>query len=221
MSIFDDLAAASRRVGRLGELPARALELYGHGLAVTERLALRALRTRMEAAAPTKQLPSASDGVAYTTTPAELMGRLLERSLTQDAAAGRNDVYVATLRKLVPDEARIVAALATGPPAPMVHVLARAGGERILENASLIGRTAAVTLPSQTPAYVTHLLALGLLETGPEDVENKPGYELLMADRDVRAALKQGELSKLPARTIKRTLVLSPRGRSLWDACEQ
>jgi hypothetical protein len=39
-----------------------------------------------------------------------------------------------------------------------------------------------------------------------------------MADRAVRAALKEGELSKLPARVLRRTLVLSDRGRALWDA---
>jgi hypothetical protein len=102
-----------------------------------------------------------------------------------------------------------------------VHVLPRAGGDRILENASLVGRTAALTLPSMTPMYVTHLRQLGLVETGPEDPGNKQGYEMLMADKDVRAALKEGELSKLPARTVRRTLVLTPRGHALWDATRQ
>jgi hypothetical protein len=219
VSIFDQLAATARRLGPLGAIPARGLELYGRGVAVTERLALGALRARMDAVAPPGQLPSASNTDALA-SPRALMAQLLERSLTEDASAGRQDSHVAVLRQLVPDEARILATLATGPPAPLVHVLARASGERILENASLIGRSAALTLPSRTPAYVTHLLALGLVETGPEDSENKQGYELLMADRAVRAALKQGELSKLPARTIKRTLMLSAQGRELWEASQ-
>lgn len=148
------------------------------------------------------------------------MADLLERSVVQNTEDGHRDVYLSILRQLVPDEARIIAALADGPPAPLIHVLPRAGGERrILENASLIGRTAALTLPSMTPTYVGNLRRLGLVETGPEDETNAAGYEMLMADRAVRAALKEGELSKLPARTVRRTLRLSDRGRALWDVC--
>jgi hypothetical protein len=207
MSIFDDAAALARKLGPLGG-----------ALKASERLALRALRARLDAVAPGS--PDTAI-VADHASPAELMAALLERSLIQDTVGGQREAHVAVLRQLVPDEARIIAALAEGPPAPLIHVLPRAGGERILENASLIGRLAALTLPSQTPAYVTHLRRLGLVETGPEDPENKQGYELLMADRAVRAALKEGELSKLPARTIRRTLVLSEQGRALWDACSR
>jgi hypothetical protein len=173
------------------------------------------LRSRLDAIAP----PPAPKALAAP-QPADLLSELLKRSLESDTVSGQRDLHVALLRQLVPDEARIIATLAEGPPAPLIHVLARAGGDRrILENASLIGRLAALTLPSMTPTYVTHLRQLGLVETGPEDTEAKEGYEMLMADREVRAALKEGELSKLPARTVRRTLRLSPRGRQLWDAC--
>ena len=206
MSVFDDAARLARGLGPVGALYARA-----------ERVTLGLLRARLDAVAPPPRAASASG--APDASPEALMAQLLERSLTQDTAAGQRDAHVTILRQLVPDEARIIAALAEGPPAPLVHVLPRAGGERILENASLIGRTAALTLPSQTPSYVTHLRRLGLVETGPEDRDNKQGYEMLMADKAVRAALKEGELSKLPAKTLKRTLVLSDQGRALWDAC--
>jgi hypothetical protein len=156
------------------------------------------------------QLPQAE-------SPAELMAALLQRSVTQDATAAKRDLAVATLNTLVPDEARIIAALAGGPPPPLLHVHPRAGGEPILENASLVGRSAALTLPSMTPSYVTHLRRLGLVEPGPEDPDGD--YEMLMADRAVRAALTQGEFAKLPARTVKQTLTLSVRGRELWELC--
>lgn len=209
-------ARLARRLGPLGAVPARAIELSAKGVQTTERLALRALRARMDAVAPPHQVrpPEA----AADASPAQLMAHLLERSLTQDTAGGKREASVAMLRQLVPDEARMIAALAQGPSAPLLHVLPRGGGERILANASLIGRTAALTLPSQTPAYVTHLRRLGLVETGPEDPGNKQGYEMLMADKAVRAALKEGELGKLPARVVKRTLVLSAQGRALWEA---
>ena len=208
MSVFDQAASLVRRIGGL----------YGRGLQASERLALQALRARMDAVAP--EMAAAEERRdAQGESPPALMAALLERSLGQDTEASRRDVHLSILRQLVPDEARILAALAEGARAPLVHVLPRAGGDRILENASLIGRTAALTLPSMTPAYVTHLRALGLVETGPEDPEDKQGYEMLMADRAVRAAMKEGELSKLPARVVRRTVVLSARGRELWEAC--
>ena len=40
------------------------------------------------------------------------------------------------------------------------------------------------------------------MDTGPEDGDNAQQYELLMADKDVRGALKEGELGKLPARVL-------------------
>jgi hypothetical protein len=218
MSIFKRAAGLARRLGPFGEVPARVIETYGQGVETTEQVVLRILRSRMDAVAPAAQPRRAS--ATNSDDPASLMSGLLERSLQQDTAGSKRDVHISILRQLVPDEARIIAALAQGESPPLIHVLPRAGGARILENASLVGRTAALTLPSNTPTYVTHLRQLGLVETGPEDESNKQGYEMLMADRDVRAALKEGELSKLPARVVRRTLVLSARGRELWEACQ-
>jgi hypothetical protein len=147
-----------------------------------------------------------------------MMSTLLARSLEQNAASSRDDYHRAVLRQLTPDEARIIAALAEGAPAPLVTVLRRGGGETVLENASLIGRTAAVTLPSMTPTYVSRLFDLGLVEAGPEDEKDPRGYELVLAEKQVRAALKEGELGKLPARVQRRTLRLSAHGRELWEA---
>jgi hypothetical protein len=220
--LIDEIAAATRRLGSLGSVPAYGVKLYARGLGAAERIALRTLRARLDAVAPVADLPRASDNGRFdSTSPAQLMADLLDRLITQDLELSTASAHVAILRQLVPDEARIIAALATGPPAPLVNVLSRTSGEPILENASLIGRMAAVTRPSQTPSYVSHLLALGLVEAGPEDRSSKEQYELLMADRDVRAALKQGELSKLPARTVRRTLVLSADGLALWEATQQ
>lgn len=147
----------------------------------------------------------------------ETMADLLERSVAQDTQGGRDDWHSWVLQQLLPDEARIVAALAEGDPVPLVHVLSRASQTRLLENASLIGRTAALTLPDMTPTYVGHLRALGIVGTGPEDQSDGPGYELLLADRAVRAALKEGTLGKLPARVVRRTLRLTDQGRALWE----
>lgn len=148
----------------------------------------------------------------------ERMGRLLGRALTSTTASAREEYFLVLLAQLVPDEARIIAALAGGEPSPLVSVFRRSNGEPVLENASLVGRTAAITLPSLTPRYLAHLLALGLVETGPEDERSKSGYELVLAEADVRVALKQGEFGKVPARVERRTVRLSRLGQELWEA---
>ncbi|HSV41278.1 MAG TPA: Abi-alpha family protein [Nocardioidaceae bacterium] len=217
MGIFDVAAGVARRLP-LGEVPARALELAGSTASRAETELFRLLRSRMEASiAPVAQSGRQLTSVA-SSTPRDLMASLLERSVLQDAAASRGDWFASVLQQLVPDEARIIAALAEGVETPpLLHVLPRSGHGRILENASLIGRTAALTLPQMTPVYVTHLRALGLVETGPEDESNPKGYELLLAEKVVRVALKEGEMGKLPARVLRRTLQLSERGRELWE----
>ncbi len=217
MGLFDSAASLVRRLPA-GELPAQAIELYGRGLAAVEGAALRLLAARLEAAAPASRQLGAAPAARSSEDPRELMSSLLSRSLQANTAGSKREYYTTVLKQLLPDEARILAALADGPPAPLVNVLKRAGGEPVLENASLIGRTAALTLPSMTTKYVTHLLELGLVDVGPEDDANGQGYELVLSERDVRAALKDGELSKLPARVQKRTLTLSAHGRDLWNA---
>ncbi|HET7734747.1 MAG TPA: Abi-alpha family protein [Nocardioidaceae bacterium] len=216
MGIFDVAAGVARRLP-LGEVPARAIELAGDAAEKAETEFFRFLRSRMEASI--QPLPKGSRQLtSSTSSPRDLMAGLLERSVVQDAAESRGDWFTTVLRQLVPDEARIIAALAEGgTPPPLLHVLPRSGHGRILENASLIGRTAALTLPHMTPVYVTHLRALGLVDTGPEDESNAKGYELLLADKGVRAALKEGEMGKLPARVLRRTLTLTERGRELWE----
>ena len=209
MGIFDTAAGVARKLGPLGVIPAKAIEIAGETLD-------RVRGAGAEVPPAARQLGSATRSVVGV-NPRELMQTLLERSVEQDTAGGRRDWYAWVLTQLVPDEARIIASLADGPAPPLLHVLPRSGRGRVLENASLIGRTAALTLPAMTPMYVTHLRQLGLVDSAHEDEKNEQGYELLLADRGVREALKEGELSKLPARVLKRTLVLTETGREFWE----
>lgn len=214
MDLFNTAADITRRIP-FGEKPAEAIELTGSLAQRIERGFFAFLRTRIDAA-PSSEHSDKHQG-PVTTAPRELMTDLLERSVRQDAATSKVDWFASVLAQLVPDEARIIAALAESKqPVPLLHVLPRSGHGRLLENASLVGRTAAVTLPQMTPYYVTHLRNLGLVDSGPEDEDNPRGYELLLADKAVRMALKDGEMGKFPARVLRRTLVLSARGHELW-----
>jgi hypothetical protein len=151
--------------------------------------------------------------------------RLLDRTLEQSGSSSRQELFHKILDQIVPDEARIIGALADGSASPLLHVYARtrAGlvGEVVLENMSLIGKTANLALPHLTPTYVSHLLSLGLLETGPEDATMKTEYEILGADTAVLRAVKKAGRGPIPARIERYTLRLSGLGIELWNAANQ
>lgn len=152
----------------------------------------------------------------------EKLDQLLSRALSQSTSSGQDELFHRILDQIVPDEARMISALSDGSSSPLVsvHALTRAGllGEALIENASLVGRTANVALPAMTPTYVGHLIALGLLEVGPEDEELKDEYQILLADTDVLKAIRSGSRGPLPARVERRTVRLSALGQSLWGA---
>jgi hypothetical protein len=180
--------------------------------------------------ADTDTVPDADDAVEQGTEPAApsreslntKMSQLLSRALDQNTSGSRAELFHHLLDQLVADEARIIGALSDGSSSPLVNVYGwsagRTQGKAVLENASLIGRTANVALPGMTPKYVTHLVTLGLVQTGPEDPGRKTDYEVLMAETMVLDAIKEGSRGPMPAKVEKRSLTLSELGRALWAA---
>lgn len=191
----------------------------------TERQVMLTLRSRLDAAAPlalSAPTRAAGDAVSAGVSVQAKMGSLLDRALAQSSTSSRQQLFDKILDQIVPDEARIIGALSDGSASPLIHVYGRtrAGlvGEVVLENAALIGKSANVSLPQLTPTYVGHLLALGLLETGPEDPALKDEYEILAADLTVLQALKKAARGPIPARVDRLTLRLSGLGLELWAA---
>jgi hypothetical protein len=204
------------------------LRLWLGQLRWTEHQVLALLKSRLDDLDRTADRERSDEGRAAAVGDdlAATMEALLRRSLAQSTAAGRYELFRTLLAQLLPDEARIMAALGDGSTSPLVHVetrsLAPGPGTPLLENASLVGRTAAVTIPQLTPTYVSHLQSLGLVESGPEDPGLAEEYEVLMAEAVVREALTRGAQNGFfPPRTVRRTLRLSPLGRQLWEACKQ
>lgn len=147
------------------------------------------------------------------------MSQLLSRALDQNTRGSQAELYHHLLDQLVADEARILGGLSDGSSSPLVNVYSwRAQGKPVLENAALIGRMANVALPKMTPKYVTHLMVLGLVQTGPEDSLLKTEYEVLMAETMVLDAIKAGSKGPLPAKVEKLSLSLSELGHALWAA---
>jgi hypothetical protein len=202
-------------------------QMSGVALWTGEQL-LRLLRSQVDALAPSQpaELPAAAPAQKQTATSLNAkMQTLLDRALDQSTRSSRTELFHHILDQLVADEARIIGALSDGSASPLVHVHAwvrpRVSGRAVLENASLIGRTANVALPNMVPMYIGHLLSLGLVEAGPEDPGMKTDYEVLMAEGIVLQAIKDGSLGPLGAKVEKYTLRLSTLGQSLWAATMQ
>ncbi len=149
------------------------------------------------------------------------MAELLMRSLEQSARRAREYLYLALLRQLVPDEARILSALADGSAYPVVHVDCRtgvSGSRRVLSNASTVGRAAGVAVPASVPRYLSRLLHLDLVELGEPDLDLTVQYDILLTDQTLREA-EEVARREGRARFVRASVRISSLGRDLWDAC--
>jgi hypothetical protein len=150
------------------------------------------------------------------------MSELLDRSAT-DRSSGREYLFGSIVSQLVPDEARIIAALATGRPFAAADLVAKAIGRStsqvVLANASTVGRAAAVVLPDNTPTYLTRLYGFGLVEYGPADDSLSADYDEIATDRVVTAARRAAAEAKQGGIRLRRkTVTLSTLGREFWAA---
>ena len=205
-------ATAARKAARWGISAALdAADSLGLGLRLDDN-ARPQLPARVEAREGAAQSPPAQ-------SPPASMEDLLRRSLRQTPAESREELHRLLLGELAPDEARIVAFLGAGRGHALLHV-AEPGrdGRRVLENASNIGREAAVTVPELTSAYIRRLLTLGLVEIGPEDHSLREQYEILVADATVRDAIESaGGRGPRRPKISRHTLRISPLGSELWQ----
>jgi hypothetical protein len=199
------------------------------GIGLLERQVERAERAllselkRIEDAPEGHRREAGAAGAAETVvaTPAQMLDALLTRSMHQTPSQSLGSLVERRLSELVPDEARILAALADGSTYPLVHVHTGgvgAGSRRVLANASSVGRAAGVALPQRVPVYVNHLRQLGLVETGPEDTARGDEYDILLTEPVVRAALQEAR-GRMAPRIVRRTVRISDLGRELWAAC--
>jgi hypothetical protein len=151
----------------------------------------------------------------------EKMKALLTRSMQDTPSESRRTLHEVLVGELVPDEARILAALSDGSSYPLVHIALPGVGtyqKLVLENASSVGRAAGVALPDRVHVYVSHLRRLGLVEAGPEDHSLKDEYDILLTEPNLRAMIAAMGKGPRGARIIRRTLRMSDLGRELWEA---
>ena len=203
-------------------------------LAGIERIVLREFGRRLESVADDHRLPrgggsrprGSSNGSRWSSSDpqslAEAMEQMLRRSMDQSPSDSRRSLFEHVVRELVPDEARILAALADGSRYPLLDVVAAPRGKAarvVLRNASNVGRAAGVAVPSLVPTYVTHLLALGLVETAPENPKLEDEYQILMTESEVKSAHAEAASAGFRAsRIVRGTLRISALGRDFWAA---
>lgn len=189
-----------------------------------EDAALRELKKRLEVAGATGELDSTPGrpGQLPPTDPrTRLLDELLQACLRADTGRSQQVLHLRILRSLVPDEARILAALSDGTPYPLMHIQTRGPGptRTLLANACTVGRVAGVHLHSAVPVYVTHMRALGLVEEGPHDGLLSDQYLLLESESYARRAASEAQDGLLGIRRVRRTLRISKLGGELWAAC--
>lgn len=216
-----------RGVGRIGGRVAQS------SLQAAERRALTMLKRKLDtvgtAGLPAPLSPAAGRELQplreteAAPLPRELE-RLLQQALEQTGDQARERLNRRILRQLVPDEARILAALADGHAVPLCHLMAanRLGVtvQPWLENLSSIGKEAGISVPAATPHYVAHLREIGLLVLGPEEAGQELAYQLIESEAGVRAQCQLIEQAGLRPRFTRRSLRISEFGRQWWSACQ-
>lgn len=209
-------------VGRTVNQAPRADEVFPL-LADVERTVVRAVRQHLEELDPPSDDGSEQPEQDTSSTPTLLLRSLLDRSMYTSPDHSRDGLYLNLLQSLVPDEARILAALSDGSPYPVLHIAEPGVGNTpsfVLKNASTVGRQSGVALPQHTPLYLTRMLALGLVRLGPEASSMYDEYEMLLTDSTVSIALGRARRGMRAARVIRRTVVISDLGLELWEAAK-
>lgn len=226
-ALVGDARALAEALTETGTQLARQLPgatMAAEQLRRVEDLMLREVRDRLDRVSPRNGTKPEADAArtAPGASPARLLEGLLDTSIEDDHPRSREHLYRRLLVQLVPDEARMLAALADGTVYPLVHVQTRAGGgaRTVLADASTVGRAAGVQLPGAVPTYVANLRRLGLAEEGPEDETLSVSYDILLGEDHVRRAEEEARRDgRLGARVLRRTLRISELGRELWLAC--
>lgn len=150
------------------------------------------------------------------------MSELLHRSSGSDTRQGKEYLFGTIISQLVPDEARILAALSSGRRFAVVDVLTKQVGRShsrtVLANASTVGAAARVSLPDNVPTYLSRLHSFGLIEFSPS-VDGLDGqFAALNDDPAVRAARSEADGKFGSAKVARKSVLLSSLGREFWSA---
>ncbi|AKK30947.1 hypothetical protein AB431_28570 [Mycobacterium sp. EPa45] len=193
-------------------------------LADAERAVIRAIKAHLAEIDPPPDEPPELSTDQPPATPTDVLRDLLDRSMYSRPDDSRTALYLSLLQELLPDEARILAALSDGASYPVIDIaepLLGTSTALVLTNASTVGRAAGVSLPHHTPLYVSRLVLAGLAVIGPEGGNAMyDDYEMLLTDAVVNMAIAKARRGIRSARVIRRTVRISELGQELWEAAK-
>jgi hypothetical protein len=146
---------------------------------------------------------------------ADLLRRSADVDLDQDA----HPAYARILSELAPDEGRILRLLAVEGPQPAVDVRTarplNIGSELVAPGLNMIGAEAGCRYVERVHAYLNNLNRLGLIWFSREPLRDPLRYQVLEAQPEVGAALREAGRGK----TVRRTIHLTPFGHDFCDVC--
>jgi hypothetical protein len=149
----------------------------------------------------------------------EIGAELLQRSGDMSYDDELHPAYIRILADLAPDEARILRLLATEGSQPSVDVRTsrplNVATQLVAPGLTMIGAQAGVRHGDRVPAYLNNLFRLGLIWFSREPVADRLRYQVLEAQPDVSAALKEAGRG----RTIRRSIELTPFGEDFCKTC--
>jgi hypothetical protein len=209
------------RAAMAGESPADLFQEAGAELRAHLRQLLDLAEPEpAEAPSPSAPAPEPEPPPA----PATLRDRgaeLLRRSADVDFDDDAHPAYQRILDELAPDEARILRLLAVEGPQPAIDVRTIGalgtglGSELVAPGLNMVGRAAGSRHDDRGPAYLDNLHRLGLIWFSREPLEDLGGYQVLEAQPEAIAALERAGR----ARTVRRSIVLTPFGEQFCAAC--
>lgn len=219
----------SERVNRMREMASRlpgaaiAREAYQS----LEQVALTELKQRMDAAAPTPPRPGApattAGGLSKRLHPRRLLASLLKEGTEQDKDSAQRSLYTSILLELTPDEALLLASLSDGSEFALINITVGnpvTGVKLVASNFCSIERSAPIKLRDYCPAYVEHLISLGLADLGIENKDLEMKYQVLEGHPKVQSIAKEVEKTHRGVRYQRRTLKISELGQDLWAFCD-
>jgi hypothetical protein len=144
---------------------------------------------------------------------------LLRRSADVDLEEDAHPAYARILSELAPDEGRILRLLAIEGPQPSVDVRTarplNIGSQLVAPGLNMIGAEAGCRHVERVHAYLNNLYRLGLIWFSREPLRDPLRYQVLEAQPEVGAALREAGHGK----TVRRTIHLTPFGHDFCDVC--
>jgi hypothetical protein len=144
---------------------------------------------------------------------------LLRRSADVDREEDAHPAYARILSELAPDEGRILRLLAIEGPQPAVDVRTarplNIGSQLVAPGLNMIGAEAGCRYVERVHAYLNNLNRLGLIWFSRESLEDPLRYQVLEAQPEVGAAMREAGRG----RTVRRTIHLTPFGTDFCEMC--